>query len=184
MSNRKAINWTIGLCFVAANVLGLGLSHHRRQAEAATHQQLMELQGRQNAELTGWYGSDSVPIGSSMCLDAIRRLGSSEQLTLPAPSTEVDWNELPRKQANDLANAIQGLMVAYRRGGASHLVNYMATRGVSLAPENVEILSKYLITKHGFKDAELQELALDQQFAMFWDAYGVTPEWKAFVPQK
>lgn len=184
MSKSKVINWTIGIVFVAANVLGLGMSHHRRQTEAAMHRHRAQLRGRQIDALTTWHGSHSVSLRSNDCLNAIRKLGSATELQPPVVATDLSWDEMPTKQSHDLAKAIHGLMVAYQQGSAKHLIKYMASRDENLTAQNVEILRDYLVQRHGFEETELEQLNLEQQFTMFWEAYGVTPDWKAFVPEE
>lgn len=184
MSYRKVANWTIGICFVAANILGIGLSHHRRSSDASMQRHLRELQGLQAKRIAAWEAADPLSLESNACTEAIRQLAPAEELASPVAARELQWDDLPASEANDLAKAVRGLMRVYRRGGAEHLINYMDSREESLTEENVQKLRNYLVTKHGFNDDELKQRSLEEQFSMFWDIYGVTPNWKAFVPEQ
>lgn len=181
MPSSKTINWAILTAFLALNLVGFGLSHKRRQAEAATQRWLMELKGRQGDALAKWHAADSIPIESSLCKGAIRNLrsthevaGLSEETIAPAPT-------LSEKQSGKLTNAIHGLAMAYRRGTPTALLNYMRARDEELNPNDVRKLTNYLVEKHGLDATKLEQLSLEQQFATFWDVYGITPEWKSIV---
>lgn len=183
MSKRKVINWTIGTCFIAINVIGIGLSHQRRRAEAIMQQRIDAWHGQQAHALAAWNSYDPISIESKTCLRAIRQLGKSEVLQSPVPANELAWEDLSKGDANDLARAVHGLMLAYRRGGVQHLMKYMESREEFLAENHVKKLRRFMVKEHGFHEKELGQLDLEEQLSMYWDVYEVTSAWKGFVPE-
>ncbi len=181
MAKSKVINWTIVTAFLALNLVGFGLSAKRRQAEAATQRWLMELKGRQGDVLARWHAADSIPIESALCKGAIRDMQLKYD---PSGNADGSYTELDDRQADKLADAIHDLASAYRRGTARALMKYMGSRGEKLNPIDVAKFTSYLVEKHGLDSSELEALNLEQQFVTFWDAYGISPEWKAVVPKE
>jgi len=184
MANSKTINWAILIGFLALNLVGFGLSHKRRQAEAASQRWLMEIKGRQGDALAKWHAADSIPIESSMCKGAIRKLKVVNDGLVLNESSNAIRPTLNSKQTDKLTDAIFGLAKAYRRGTSAALLNYMDAHEEKLNTISVGKFTDYLVEKHGLDRGELAQLSLEQQFSTFWEAYNVTPEWKAIVAQE
>lgn len=183
MLNWKLINWTIGICFVGLNILGIGLSHHRRQAEAASQRSRLELRSRQADQLALWHGSPTLSFGDSTCTDVIRHLGQSPELEAMASGDDIGWEGLTNDEAKDLTTAIYDLMQAFRKDGAKHVMNYMRTRGETLDAGKIGQIRDYLVKRHGLVEEEFAQRSLQEQFVLYWDALDSRTGWKAFIPE-
>ena len=129
MPSSKAINWALLTAFLSLNLVGFGLSHRRRQAEAATQRWLMELKGRQGDALARWHAADSIPIESSLCKGAIGNLKATPAAADHGEAQISLSADLADDKAKKLTNAIHGLALAYRRGTPTALLKCMKSRG-------------------------------------------------------
>ena len=182
MIHSRLVTWTICGSFVAMNLVGFWLSHHRRHEEAEQRRRLVELQGRQGEALERWHLASPVAIESAASLSAIQRFAVSSRPVIDG-ADRLDRSQITKEQKRDLSRAIHGLAVAYRRGTSRSLIQYMGTRDEKLKEEAVARLRDYLVAQHGFTEAEVGGLDPSRQFEMFWDIVGVAPGWDSLIPE-
>lgn len=185
MSARPSrMNLLIGIGLIALNVVGVGLSLHRRQARASLQQNLLSNQTEQARQLAAWHEAKTLPIRSSgACTEAIKTLGPAPEIDCPLGMTERHADELPSEQWEDLVHAVHGLMRAYERDRASDLVQYMKSRGELLSEAHVQRYRERLIEHYGWSEQDLGKLTLEQQFIKYWHEENVKSLWSEFVPE-
>jgi hypothetical protein len=180
-TKQRLLAWGVGTCFAIANVVGLVLTQHRRQTEAATHRRLMELKGRQGDALAMWHSEPAVPLRSQACIRSLRELALTDKLDAPRGASDLTWSELGNHATTNLVEALYGLLAAYKEGTAASLITYMRTRGESLSTAGVGRLTEYLIDQRGYKVSDFANKSLSHRFAQCWDAYGGAPGWEALI---
>lgn len=182
MIHSKLVSWAICIAFVALNLVGFGISRHRRQQESEMQRRMNERMGRQGVALERWHSVTPIAINTSTFRAALHRLKPSDRPTVEG-TVRLSRDELSSEQASDLMNAVHGLAAAYRSGKPSSLIQYMSTRQEELQEDAVGSLRRYLIERHGFTEDEFSGLGVDEQFEMFWDVLGVAPEWRSFIAE-
>ena len=180
-SGKAIFAWLCGTLFVGINILGIGLSHHRRKAEAAVNQRLQQVKGKQGEVLAKWHSDDPVPLRSVRCRTILAGLTTADELDIPEQASPLARTHLEGTVANDLTAALADLVVAYQRGTLSALVDYMESREQSLAPAAVERIRNYLVDRHGYQQKALAALAPLAQMQKFWDVFEVAPNWEALI---